>query len=149
MSIPDRFEEYTWHDNAIHGLRIVEGSDGCSGELVLDIDFIIEWLTPQSEEKPFEFIIAPAYLTFHETTNLTISVDYASCTAALQPMIIHEIRRQVVTYPNGHSSFAWKIEINWPRNSFISFHSPNFTQILRTHPVVSGAQYLSPSQRPK
>jgi hypothetical protein len=147
VSLPESFEDYSWHDNAIHGFRIVEGPDGCGGELILDIDFIIEWLPPQTEEKAFEFRIAPADLKFQDTTDLIISVDYASCSAALQPMTIHEIHREVVTYPNGYSSFEWKIEINCPRNSFISFRSPGFTQVLTAAPIVSGAQYLSPSQR--
>lgn len=38
------FEKIQWHDNAIHGLRILEGET--SGELVLDIDFITDWLPP-------------------------------------------------------------------------------------------------------
>lgn len=147
MSLPERFEDYSWHDNAIHGFRIVEGPDGCGGELVLDVDFIAEWLQPQRENKAFGFRIAPAYLTFHDVTDLVISVDYVCSTAAVQPMTIHEIHREVVTYPNGFSSFAWKIEINWPRNSFISFHSPGFMETLRGEPIVSGAQYLAPSQR--
>ena len=131
MSLQERFEDYSWHDNAIHGFRIVEGPDGCGGELILDIDYIVKWLPPEGEDSAFQFRIAPAHLTFHDTTDLVISVDYASCTAALQPMTIHEIHRAVVTYPSGYSSFAWKIEINWPRNSFISFRSPGFTQTLR------------------
>lgn len=147
MSLPERFEDYNWHDNAIHGLRIVEGEDGCSGELVLDIDFIVEWLPPQGENNAFRFRVAPALLTFHEVTDLVISIDYASSTAALQPMTIHEIHREVVTNPNGYSSFAWKVEINWPSNGSISFRSPGFTQALTAEPIVSGAQYLSPSQR--
>lgn len=145
--MPERFEDYSWHDNAVHGIRILEGPDGCGGELILDIDFIVEWLPPQAGETAFEFRIAPAHLTFHDVTDLVISVDYASCTAALQTMTIHEIHREVVKYPNGYSSFAWKIEINWPRNSFFSFCSPGFTQVLTAPPIVSDAQYLSPLQR--
>lgn len=147
MSVAAHYEDYSWHDNAIHGLRIAEGTDGCSGELILDIDYIIEWLPPQSEENAFGFRIAPANLTFREVTDLVISIDYASSTAALQPMMIHEIHREAVSYSTGYSSFAWRVEINWPSNSFISFHSPDFTQVLRAEPIVSGAQYLSPSQR--
>lgn len=147
MPLPEHFEDYCWHDNAIHGFRIIEGPDGCGGELVLDIDFIVEWLPPHGEDNAFGFRIAAAHLTFHDVSDLVISVDYASSTAAVQPMTIHEIHREVVTYPNGYSTFAWRIEINWPRNSFISFHAPGFTQTLRGEPIVSGAQYLSPSQR--
>jgi hypothetical protein len=147
LSVSDNFSSFSWHDNAIHSIRIVEGTDGCSGDLILDIDFIVEWLPPEEGDNAFRFRIAPADLVFHDVTELVISVDYASSTAALQPMSIHEIHRKVVTYPNGHSSFAWKVEINWPRNSFISFRSDGFTQLSRTQPIKSGAQYLSPAER--
>jgi len=30
------FEQVSWHDNAIHGFRILEGTDDCCGDLVLD-----------------------------------------------------------------------------------------------------------------
>lgn len=143
----EKFEDYSWHDNAIHGLRIVEGNDGCSGDLVLDIDFILEWLAPPRDDESFSFKIAPANLTFHEVTDLVVSIDYAASTAACQPMMIHEIHRNPITYSNGYSSFTWKIEINWPRNSFISFDSSGFTQELKSEAIVSSAQYLSPSQR--
>ncbi len=147
MPQPERFEDFCWHDNAIHGFRIIEGEDGCSGELVLDIDYIVEWLQPQDDNAAFEFRVAPANLTFHEVTDLVVSVDYAASTAAFQPMIIHEIQREFVTNPKGYSSFVWNIDINWPRKSHISFHSSGFTQVLRAEPIVFGAQYLSPSQR--
>jgi hypothetical protein len=147
MSVSDEFKSFSWHDNAVHGIRIVEGADGCSGELILDIDFIVEWLPPEGGTDAFWFRIAPTGLQFHDVTELVISVNYAASTAALQPMTIHEIHREVVTYPNGHSSFAWKIEINWPRNSFISFRSDGFTQVTRKPPIKSGAQCLSPAER--
>ena len=147
MSATDDFENFNWHDNAIHGIRIVEGPDGCGGELILDIDFIVEWLPPEDDKGAFRFRISPADLIFHEVTELVISVDYASSTAAVQPMTIHEIHREVVTYPNGYSSYSWNIEFNWPRNSFISFRSDGFTQVARSQPVTSGAQYLSPAER--
>lgn len=40
----DEFNSFQWHDNAIHGFGIVEGEDDCLGELIFDIDFIVEWL---------------------------------------------------------------------------------------------------------
>lgn len=145
MVAADDFETVHWHDNAIHGIRIVEGEDNCGGELILDIDFIVEWLPPANNA--FEFRIAPTDLTFHDVSDLVISVDYASATAAVQPMTIHEIQREVVTYPNGYCSYAWKIEINWPPKSFIAFRSRGFTQVLRMQPITSAVQYLSPSVR--
>jgi len=139
------FEKLCWHDNAIHGFKIREGDDGCSGELDLDIDYILEWLPP--EDNRFKFRISPATLTFHDVTDLVISVDYASSTASLQPMTIQEIKKEAKLYPNGYSSFTWEIEMNWPKDSFLKFVSRGFTQTLRKEPVVSEGQYLSASER--
>lgn len=144
-----KFEDFSWHDNAIHGFRIVEGADGCSGQLDLDIDFIVDWIPPTRGARSFEFRVAPAILSFHDVTHLVISVDYASCSASLQPMSIQEIHREVFTSPNGYSSFAWKIEMNSPSDSFISFHAPYLSQELRAEPIQSAAQWLMPSQRPR
>ena len=97
------FEDFGWHDNAIHAFRIAEGDDGCSGQLTLDIDYILEWITPMGQGDRFSFVVAPADLVFHKVTDLVISVDYVSCSASLQPMTIEEIHREVHTYPNGYS----------------------------------------------
>lgn len=69
------FERLSWHDNHVHGLRIVEGEHG-SGELVLDIDHIVEWLPPV--EGSCRFLLAPATLTFHEVYDLRIEIDYTA-----------------------------------------------------------------------
>ena len=143
----DLFEDMSWHDNAIHGFHIAEGDDGCSGQLTLDIDYILEWLPPTGDEAVFSFVVAPANLVFHEATNLVISVDYASSSASLQPMTISEIHREVHRYPNGYTSFSWKIEMNSPSDGFISFHSPRLSQVLKGEPVRSTAQWLTASGR--
>lgn len=44
MLTADNFEQLNWHDNAIHAFRILEGDDNMGGGLMLDIDFIAEWL---------------------------------------------------------------------------------------------------------
>lgn len=147
MQLPGRFEDFTWHDNAVHGFRVLEGPDGFSGELILDIDYLIEWLPPKAKGDGFEFQIAPADLIFHEVTDLIVSIDYVASSAALGPMSIHQVHRDAITYPSGSPSFAWKIEMNWPANAFISFQSIGFTQVLRAEPVISGAQRLLPSRR--
>ena len=143
MLSTDDFEKIHWHDNAIHGFRILEGE--LCGDLVFDIDFIVEWLPPV--QGAFSFRVAPSNLTFHEVSDLIISINYAAATAAVQPLAIHEIHREVVTYPNGYSSFAWKVELNWPPNSYFTFQSSGFTQHQRMEPITTGAQYLSSMER--
>jgi hypothetical protein len=139
------FEELNWHDNAIHGFHIREGEDNCNGELDFDIDYILEWIAPV--DNTFSFRVAPAILTFHDVSDLIISINYASATAAVQPMTIHEIHREVKNYQNGYSSFNWKVEINWPPQSFFTFSSSSFSQTIYGQQIISGAQYLQPSER--
>jgi len=143
MFSTEDFGKIQWHDNAIHGFRILEG-DTC-GELVFDIDFIAEWLPPLNGK--YSFKVAPSSLTFHEVSDLVISINYAEASAAVQPMTIHEIQRESITYPNGYKSFRWKVDINWLPKSFFSFCSPGFSQLQRMEPITTEAQYLSPSER--
>lgn len=92
-------------------------------------------------------MVAPADLTFHGVTNLVISIDYATSSAALQPMAIHEIHRSPISFPNGSSSFAWRIELNSPGASVITFHAEGFSQLHRKAAAMSAGQYLSASER--
>jgi len=53
-----QFNEMSWHDNHVHGLRVVEGVHS-AGTLVLDIDYIPEWL---HNGQQYKFRIVPAHL---------------------------------------------------------------------------------------
>ncbi|MCA9233542.1 MAG: hypothetical protein KDA57_23080 [Planctomycetales bacterium] len=149
MSQPERkrwttsdFESMGWHDNAVHAFRIEEGEDG-EGELILDIDYIEEWL---SGEKHFEFVVCPATLQFHQVTDLRVSLDYVSPSAGLCPFSLHEIEREEHVYPNGYASFAWALRVNWPDGE-ITFRSPGFTQSQTSASVRSERQSLRPAER--
>ena len=140
----NEFESTYWHDNAIHAIRIVDGSEGNS-KLVLDIDFIAEWLPPQ--EGAFRFMIAPADLTFYEVSELVMAIDYKKATAGVQPMVIHEIKRTPVSYPSGYTSYQWSIEINWPPDGVISFIASHLSQELRKSAILSESQCLEAGHR--
>jgi hypothetical protein len=64
-----QFDEMSWHDNPVHGLRIVEGPYE-AGELILDLDYILEWI---KDEEGFRFRTPPTHLRFREGTNLRMS----------------------------------------------------------------------------
>jgi hypothetical protein len=139
------FDRLSWHDNHIHGFTLREGGEGV-GELGLDIDFIVEWICDR-DSGSCDFRIAPATLTFHEVSDLVLSLDYVTTTAALCPDSISEIEREALAYPNGYTSFAWAININWPAGA-IRFKASGFTQVLRAEPlVVPGRQYLTADER--
>jgi hypothetical protein len=135
------FAEMSWHDNHVHGLQIRSGEHG-AGELVLDIDYIVEWLC--ETDGTCQFRLAPASLTFRDVTDLRIDVDFASVSAALGPFSIGEIRREFTGSPP--AAAAWRIDVNWPRGA-ISFHAIGFTQVLRGPAVVKAEQWLEPAER--
>ena len=81
----------SWHDNHVHALRIIEGKDG-AGELVLDIDYILEWLPPL--EGVYTFRIVPVELRFLNVMDLRIELDYAAGPAALGPFSLAGIERR-------------------------------------------------------
>jgi len=137
------FAELSWHDNAVHAIRIVEGIHG-SGEFILDLDYIVEWICGLDQK--FQFRIAPAELRFHETTNLRVALDYAASSAALTPFAIQEIRRESTSVGAGYETCRWTVELAWPSGE-ISFLAPRFTQRLLAMPVLSTEQYLSEEQR--
>lgn len=131
----------SWHDNHVHGLRIVEGAHG-SGELVLDLDYILEWIC-QGEECKFR--IVPAALRFFEVTDLRITLDYATPAAALGPFSIGAIERRSEARER-YTAQIWKILINWPRGE-IAFEAKGFEQRGFGEPVLSDQQWLRLEQR--
>ena len=132
------FESLSWHDNHVHAWRIEGGGDHGTGELILDLDYIVEWLpTPGGA---YRFRIAPATLTFHHVFGLKVEIDWSG--AAMAPFSIGGITRKRLA----HESWAWSIGVNWPRG-IITFESIGFTQVLRAPAITKSEQCLEPRER--
>lgn len=136
------FAELSWHDNHIHGLRMVEGEYG-AGELVLDIDFILDWLPPQNDV--YQFRIAPADLTFHDVINLKVELDYATISAAMGAFSIDGIKRRSERRER-YAAQLWTIDVNFPDGQ-LSFEASGFTQVLRGNTVTVDRQVLRADER--
>jgi len=136
-----QFEEMSWHDNHVHGLRIVEGEYG-AGELTLDLDYIVEWICDGDR---YRFRIVPVCLRFLEVTDLRVVLDYSTPTAALGPFSIHAIERRNEVRER-YVAQLWKIAINWPQGE-IAFEAKGFEQRAMGTPVVSELQRLRPEER--
>jgi hypothetical protein len=147
------FDDLTWHDNALYGLRLDVG-DCARGDwhadLVLDIDHIVEWLC--GTDKQVCFRVAPATLTFHDVTDLRIAIDCGDSGGqiALHALSIHAITRdrildQKICFDRPY--FRWRIALNWPQDGAITFGASGFTQVLRAEPVLRDQQQLSPAER--
>jgi hypothetical protein len=136
-----QFAEMSWHDNHVHGMRIVEGPHG-SGELLLDIDYILEWL---KSPIGYRFKMVPATLRFRGVTGLRVALDYAASTAAIGPFSIHAIhrRRQV---RERYTAQCWEIVLNWPAGE-ISFEADGFEQVAWGKVRLSENQRLQPGER--
>lgn len=142
----DDFNTFDWHDSAIHGFRILNGPGELECMLILDVDYIVEWL-PIEDKEYYSIKMASADLSFYHVTGLAISINYASGSIAVAPMSIHKIHRAVRNYPSGASTFDWKIELNFPPCSHISFHASGFIQATKMLPVITTSACLSPSER--
>jgi hypothetical protein len=147
------FDRLSWHDCHIYALAFrvgdVDAADWTS-DLVLDIDFIVEWLC--GVDSRAQFRVAPATLTFHGVTDLKIAIDWGNSgfQNALREVSIDGIQRQVIqgqTVYLDRAYYAWCIQMNWPAGE-IRFGAVGFTQTLRAEPVLTHTQRVSLSQRP-
>lgn len=138
------FDRMSWHDVHVHGFHLVE-NDGDSGsaELLLDIDYILEWRQLGSG---LEFVVAQATLQFHQIFGLKFLLDYVTPTAGMSAFSLAGIKREQVAYPAGHTSYKWRIDINWPQG-FMEFEAPSFSQWLIGNRHVQPSQCLAASQR--
>jgi hypothetical protein len=112
------------------------------GELILDLDYILEWICNAAENK---FRIVPATLRFLEVSNLRVSLDYATPAAALGPFSIHTIERQSEARER-YVAQIWKILINWPKGEIV-FEAKSFEQRASGVPVLSESQCLGAEER--
>jgi hypothetical protein len=136
------FDSTSWHDNHIHAFRFVEGKDG-TGDLVLDLDHIVQWL--EGEGGGFKFRVVPATLTFHEVMFPRIAIDFGAASAAFGPIMIHGIERRTEQRTH-YLATIWKIPMTFPPGE-MEFEARGFTQKARGEPMLTESQSLNPSER--
>jgi hypothetical protein len=119
-------------------------------DLVLEIDHILEWL-PGTDGR-IRFRVAAARLTFHDVTDLLVAIDCGDSggQVALHELSIDSITRERIRDQKvclDRPYWRWRIALNRPLGGAISFGASDFTQSLRTTPVVLDRQQLSPADR--
>lgn len=140
----DDFDSMSWHDNYVHALRFVEGKHG-AGEFELDLDYILEWLRPAAASDSYRYRIAPARLRFRDVTNLAISMDYGTASAAMGPFSIANINRRT-EQRRYYTAVCWQIPINFPPGE-IRFEASGFEQLLVADELLVDRQWLVPAER--
>jgi hypothetical protein len=142
------FETLSWHDCHVWGLALRPGDPDAGdwrSDLVLDIDFIVEWLC--GVDGATRFRVAPADLAFHGVTDLQVRVDWdGGGQVALHPLSIGGIERRTVSDQTVYLDrpyYRFTIHLSWPQGGIITFGAVGFTQTLRAEPVVTASQSLS------
>ncbi len=139
----EHFDSMSWHDNHVHGLTVVEAEHG-AGELLLDLDYIVEWLP--GTDAGFRFRIVPAILRFLHVTDLRITLDYAAASAALGPFSLDTIERRTEARER-YTAQLWTLRINWSVGE-ISFVATGYEQRSTGPEIVTDLQRLCADQRP-
>jgi len=141
------FGTLSWHDCHVWGLALRPGDPDAGdwrSDLILDIDFIVEWLC--GVDRVTRFRVAPADLVFHGVTDLRVHVDWdAGDQVALHSLSIDGVDRTLVHNQRVYLDrpyYGWTVRLNWPAGGTIGFGAVGFTQTLRDDPVVTAAQWL-------
>lgn len=147
-------DQPSWHDNLIYGLHL-HGADPERGiwrsDLLLDIDHIVEWV--RGTDGGMSFRVAPANLVFHDVRDLKIDVDFSGrdMRENLNELSIAQILVRPDPDPQqttGSKFGHWRIELNLPQGSEITFYASGYTQTLRAPAQLVDQQRLPPDGRP-
>jgi hypothetical protein len=147
------FDHLSWHDCSIWAFELRAGNPDngdWTSDLVLDIDFIVEWIC--SVDGGGQFRVAPASLVFHGVTDPKINIDWGTSgyQVALHPLSIGSIERKQIQNQKVHLDrpyYSWRIYLNWPNGGEIAFGAVGFTQTLHSEPILTENQCLSLSER--
>ncbi len=80
-----------WHDACVHAVAVED--DGQS-RLLLDLDYIVNWVKPQPPETSWRFSVAPATLVFENVWDLEGEIAAASGMAQRVLLLIDVVRRE-------------------------------------------------------
>lgn len=131
------FDDMGWHDATVHAFA-TEPEDHNPGRLLIDLDYIIEWVSPTGDETQFSFWIAPATLVFDHAWDLTVDINLHATALELQLNGITRTPGQ----PFGRST--WTLE---GHNFTLTITSGGFRQYLRAEPIWSPNQRLDIAER--
>ncbi|MET0466342.1 MAG: hypothetical protein ABW007_24505 [Chitinophagaceae bacterium] len=124
----DDYTQMGWHDNFVH--KIVMQKD-----LLLDIDYILKWNSPEIEGMGFTFWISPATLCFRHIKDLRLEMDMLFD----GPLEIQDINRLETS-----EGIRWTIMM---QTGTISFLSKGYTQFIRQQPTFQYRQFISVQER--
>jgi hypothetical protein len=132
------FDQMSWHDCHIHAFSFNDNF-----ELLLDIDYLFEWVLPKKGSKYYKFWIAPCTLVFENVYNIELESEHK------QP-IIDYIGRSNPQRPKNAEYIGKDFEYDWDIvmiSGEMTFKSVGFKQYVRQSPIFIGAQKLNLEDR--
>lgn len=128
------FTEMSWHDATVHGLS-VQPTDDVPPRLLLDLDYLVQWVHPVPPETYFSFWVAPATLVFDEVWDLTGDLDFTGWIPDLTLDGIHRLPPD-----DGREDLPlWHIE----GHAFeLRFRAAGYRQYFRQAPALESRQTL-------
>lgn len=132
------FAAMGWHDCRIHAVSVGEYDDDTlpPARLLLDLDYIVRWVSPAHRGKHFTFWIAPATLVFEGAWEITGSIGPLH-----EILEIADIHRLAVA---DGAEPRWHIE---GQNFDLRLRAAGYTQFLRLPPQHVARQSLTPAER--
>ena len=134
------FDVMGWHDSTLHAFAFIPDKF----ELLLDIDYILEWVDPREGETYFKFWVAPATLVFENVYDLKIDLE------PVDGIELQDIRRTDPRVPHNaefvgrDKEWRWTIETD---NGEITFGSVGFHQYFRKSAIFSRAYVIPLDER--
>ncbi|MDO6429785.1 hypothetical protein Q4E93_04275 [Flavitalea sp. BT771] len=125
-----------WHDAPVYGMTFLSDASALSNQLLFDLDYIFQWITPIPPDNHFSFWIAPATLIFKHVADLNLEINHEP--PYTFDFEIRDIYRlEELTYPNGGTYWKWQIELG---NGNIYFKASGYEQIIRKPPALTTSQ---------
>ena len=130
------FDVMGLHDSRVYAFALEPNSHE-SGKLLIDLDYVVPWVTPSQPGKPFSFWVAPGTLAFEEAWAFAADISPES-------EFTLELDRIERSDPEGLGRSCWTLDGHQFTARVLA---PGFTQSLRGAPIASPYLSLSMADR--
>ncbi|MDP4254666.1 MAG: hypothetical protein Q8938_11720 [Bacteroidota bacterium] len=137
------FDELDWMGCQIHGMTIVKNRGWCVGDLVFDVDYIVETRWEDGPGQKKWSWIAPATITFKEV-NIAWMNSIMCDTISFGWDVLAIDRLGVSFTSDGVDYYKWQIEME---NGTILIDALSLEMVIRRKPIKTSKGYLPAAVR--
>ena len=135
------FDQVGWHDATVHACAFRMGPEQWLGTLLLDIDYILEWVQPPAGETSFKFWVAPATLAFEAASALEGELGIHSL-----PPSFNDLRRGPADRPEA-TEMGYEKWVLDGHDFDLTLLSRGFKQVFRRQPILSSTPMIGLEDR--